>query len=533
MFEGRRLSPLRVLLVLGIAGALVFGGMAAWGRIQDSATADRGTQWFGAYIDATSTPFYDIGGDGAGGGHVVLAFMVADGDDPCLPSWGGFYSMDSAAETFDLDRKVARVRDAGRQIVVSTGGLLNHEPAAACTEVDRLRDTYSAMLERYSSTTLDLDVEGEDLSDVAGGERRAEAIAMLQHDAAADGRRIDVWLTLPAATFGLTAEGLAEVGRMLDAGVDLAGVNLMTMNFGETREQNESMAAASIRAAHSVHAQLGAAYEQRGTSMGAQSLWRRIGLTPMIGQNDLLGEVFDLDDAAELNRFAVEQGVGRVSMWSANRDAPCGPNYPDVTRVSENCSGAEQGNGDFAKVLSDGLGMAGPVADAQAGPSLPGPAPVETAISDDPETSPYPVWNDVAVYVEGDRSVWRGNVYEAKWWNQNARPDAPVVDAGSTPWKLVGPVLPGDKPQPVTTVPDGFYPKWSAKATYVKEDRVLFEGRVVEAKWWNTAESPEAALQGSGDSPWKLLSNVEVQAILDLAEAEADAEDPSQASPTP
>ena len=39
-------------------------------------------------------------------------------------------------------------------------------------------------------------------------------------------------------------------------------------------------------------------------------------------------------------------------MWSANRDQPCGPNYPDVQVVSDQCSGVEQGIGGFAKILN-------------------------------------------------------------------------------------------------------------------------------------------------------------------------------------
>ncbi len=41
-----------------------------------------------------------------------------------------------------------------------------------------------------------------------------------------------MWLTLPVSPNGLTADGLRVVDQMLSAGVDLAGVNGMTMDFG-------------------------------------------------------------------------------------------------------------------------------------------------------------------------------------------------------------------------------------------------------------------------------------------------------------
>lgn len=512
------MSPTRLIIVLAVVCGLAAASVLVWGKAQDSAAAGQGRQWFGSYVDATSTPFYDIGGNVAPGERVVLAFAVADLEEPCQPSWGSFYTMDSAAETFDLDRRAARVREAGGEIVVSTGGLLNDEPATACSDPLALRAAYAALLDRYESKTLDLDIEGDDLTDADGGERRALAVAGLQSDRAAGGEPLEVWLTLPAATFGLTGEGLAEVDRMLDAGVDLAGVNLMTMNYGESRAPGDSMADAAIQTARSAHAQLAQAYAGRDERIGEQSLWRKIGLTPMIGQNDLLGEILTTDDAEALNRFAVEVNVGRMSFWSANRDQACGPNFPDATRVSNNCSGTAQTAGEFAQILSRGIGKAAPANRAPAS-SAPAPAPVESAIVDNPATSPYPVWNQEATFVEGDRAVWRGNVYEAKWWNEDVAPDAPVGNAGVTPWTLVGPVLPGDKPRPVVAAPAGLYPEWSPTDVYVKRDRIVFDGRVMESKWWNTAQSPEAAMQGSQDSPWKLLNNVEVQAILDAQES--------------
>ena len=52
-----------------------------------------------------------------------------------------------------------------------------------------------------------------------------------------------------------------------------------------------------------------------------------MGATPMIGQNDTPDEVFTLADATALNQFALSHKLGRMSMWSANRDIVCGTNY--------------------------------------------------------------------------------------------------------------------------------------------------------------------------------------------------------------
>lgn len=75
----------------------------------------------------------------------------------------------------------------------------------------------------------------------------------------------------------------------------------------------------------------------------------------MIGQNDVPDEVFGLDAARGLNEFVRSHGIGRVSMWSLNRDNTCSPNYVDMKRVSAACSGVSQGDGKFADLLAAGM----------------------------------------------------------------------------------------------------------------------------------------------------------------------------------
>ena len=59
----------------------------------------------------------------------------------------------------------------------------------------------------------------------------------------------------------------------------------------------------------------------------------------MIGENDVPGEIFYLDDAQDLADWASENKIGRLSMWSANRDKECeNPNEPlySCSRISQN-----------------------------------------------------------------------------------------------------------------------------------------------------------------------------------------------------
>ena len=203
-------------------------------------------------------------------------------------------------------------------------------------------------------------------------------------------------------------------------------------------------------------------------------------------------------------------------MWSLNRDTTCGPNYVDLKRVSDACSGIDQGDVKFADVLSEGFvgqidSVAGVVTTAE---------PQDPAEDlDDPETSPYPIWNPEFAYLAGSKVVWYRNVYEAKWWNRGELPDNPVLNEWETPWTLIGPVLEGEKPVEIPTLPYGVYPEWEGTEIYDRGARILFEEAAYEAKWWTQGDSPAAYAAGPDSSPWTPVRLDEINEILDELEA--------------
>ncbi|MFE4196498.1 chitinase [Paenarthrobacter sp. NPDC056912] len=511
-FPGRKLSWIRLSVLLAVVALVAGAALVSWRTYADTRAAAASPSVFTGYVDVTATPRYAFEQPVTENTKsVVLSFIVADAKDGCTPSWGSFYSLDAAASDLDLDRRIARLRQTGGDIAVSFGGLSNQELSTACTDDTRLKQAYSTVVDRYDLTTVDLDIEGTALADKAAIGRQAKAMAVLQKDRQSEGKKLAIWLTLPVAPAGLTADGRAAVEQILAAGVEIAGVNIMTMDFGESRVAGQSMLQASIAAAEATHAQLGDIYTAAQQNLGDQTLWRKIGLTPMIGQNDIVADVFTLEDAQGLHDFAQNKGIGRMSLWSLNRDAECGPNYPTLTVVSDACSGVRQGDTRFSDVL--GAHIDSKVTDSPS-PALPTGTTTATAVADDPATSPYPIWSPVATYVQSDRIVWQGNVYEAKWWTKDNVPNDPVPNGAAAPWKLIGPVLPGDRPKPEITVPAGTYPAWSAATVYHKGDRVMLDQHVFEAKWWVQTQSPEAALQGSSDSAWMKLSNDELAKLI-------------------
>jgi chitinase len=496
-----RLSVVRLVVVLAAACAIVFAGSRWAVALIGDAKSDPNSTWFAPYVDVTLTPTYhfeDITEEPSSA--VVLGFVVADTTSSCTPSWGTYYSLDAAARALDLDRRVVRLRERGGQAVVSFGGALNEELAVACTDSNKLAAAYQSVIDRYQLKTIDFDIEGVSLANTTANARRAEAIKKLQ----ADNPELRVWFTVPVDPNGMTSDGIALVDGLLRAGVKLGGLNVMTMNYGGSRPAGESMRDASTQALTSTWQQLDGAYRGIGQVRTQAELWAMLGATPMIGQNDVAEDVFTLKDAAGLREFAANVRLGRISMWSSNRDVECGAAVDDA-RASNTCSGVDQEPRAFAAAL--GVGQA-PTKDAPP-PAATNDTRGDASSRDDPRTSPYPLWRSGKAYEEGAKVVWQGRVYQAKWWTQSNQPDAPVKHTWETPWRYLGPVLQSDRDAvgAVSATP-GDRPHWSAETVYVAGNEVEIDGKAFRAKWWTQGEKPEEDPDQPYDHPWEFLGEV-------------------------
>jgi chitinase len=495
----RRLSLPRVLLALVSISAIGAGSVSAVRRgIADFSKPAVDDPWFAPYVDVTATPQFHFEDTGANPANdAVLGFVVASHDGACTPTWGTYFDIPGAARALDLDRRIARMRQRGGDVVVSFGGAANDELATRCTTDEALSDAYRAVIDHYELTTIDFDIEGASLHDADANARRARVTKRLQDTARADHGSLAVWLTLPVSPSGLGDDATAAIDAMLAARVDLAGVNLMTMDYGASRG-GKSMIAATTAALDATHVQLDAAYRRAGMRLADEAVWHKLGATPMIGQNDERDERFTVKDAKRLLHLVDAHGLGRVSMWSANRDMPCGAQL-DLGVVSNQCSGIAQQPLAFTNVFNVLPGRAATAAEGRTVVDST-PEPV-----DDPARSPYPVWRDTKVYTQGTKVTWHHNVYEAKWWSREDTPDAPVRHAWDTPWRYLGPVLPGD--HPVTTDPSlgGKYPTWSHDDVYVKGDRVVLDGVSYEAQWWTQGDEPNPDVDVAWENPWVRL----------------------------
>jgi len=340
------LIPLSCLFTLAAAGCSASSGTAsdaAAGPAEPMAPppstsvspppTTTATTGYAPYVSATESSPNDSAGTPA---TYNLAFVISDGST-CTAKWNGTKAIGDPA----VKSRISKLTASGSGVRVSFGGASGKELATVCSSASELAAAYGAALDAAGSTKADFDIEGTTLTDSASVALRSQAIAELQKQRPG----LEVSFTLPVMPSGLDADGLALLSSANKHDVQVATVNIMTMNYSET--YTGDMGDYAITSATATHTQLKSVFDTTD-----ETAWRGMALTSMIGVNDIANETFTLSDAAQLRSFAEEKGVGWVSMWSTFRDRQCASGTSGQDDAATDCSGVKQSSGAFGKTLA-------------------------------------------------------------------------------------------------------------------------------------------------------------------------------------
>ncbi|RYE80619.1 MAG: glycosyl hydrolase [Oxalobacteraceae bacterium] len=236
-------------------------------------------------------------------------------------------------------RNVAAFVKAGRPYIVSTGGAEHKFTCAGAAGMERF-------IARYDSAQL----AGIDF-DIEDGQTPEQVNALMAAIRDAQRRRPHLRYSFTVATHAAADGSLASLNPLGESilaalkrhGVRDAVFNLMVMDYGPAAanvcvvaDGVCAMGRSALQAARNVHAKYGIPYE-------------RIALTAMIGMNDVVSNVFSLDDARIMVEGARTLKLAGVHYWSLGRDKPCGR---PMTAASDACSGVEATTGAFDAILS-------------------------------------------------------------------------------------------------------------------------------------------------------------------------------------
>ncbi|TDO17536.1 glycosyl hydrolase family 18 (putative chitinase) [Mycobacterium sp. BK086] len=317
------------------------GGTAQWGK-----------SFFAPYIDMGAYPVPNLLALSKtyGTSLVTLGFMQADQNGNL--AWAGLAALEPNStneQAIAINKSIADFKAAGGDVMISLGGAagtsLAQDYAAKGRSAQELADAYAAVIDTYGITQIDFDIEGAAVADPKSVTLNAQALALLQKSKP----DLKIWYTLPVLPSGLTADGVNVVDTALKAGVTLAGVNVMAMDYGESAAPTsgpnaKTMGAYAIESAESTYAQLAALYAAQGRTFG----WSNIGVTPMLGVNDVITEVFTVADAQALEDWARTKGIGMLSMWQVLRDIP-----GTLGQATTGASGLSDPQGAFSNVFND------------------------------------------------------------------------------------------------------------------------------------------------------------------------------------
>jgi chitinase len=272
--------------------------------------------------------------------HFVLAFVVAQSDGSHEPAWGG-YAEYSVSQGYGR-QTIQDVRALGGDVIISFGGLNGTYLSQACTDVQELVNAYKKVINMYDARHIDFDVEGTQVADTAAMQRMIDALVVIQNEYP----NLKIGFTLQVAPKdGLNWAAAAVLKDAVDKDLRFDLVNLMTMDYGgwNTDYQPDKMAQHAMTSAQKTVDYLRTLYPGKADG----EIWSLIGLTPMIGVNDVwyysnvpsaTPERFTIGDTDEVVTWSKGKGLKFLSNWSVNRDHSCDSEY-----ANNYCSGAVDG----------------------------------------------------------------------------------------------------------------------------------------------------------------------------------------------
>jgi len=353
-------------------------------------------KYYSPYVDMTlpSTNLIDLAEE-SDLLDFTLAFMQtlnsdldADGNliDGRVPSlgWGGISN--TTLPTGVIIDQVNQIQDAGGTITISFGGYTGRDPAVVCAQYSEdlqdggmskaaadakaaahLQTLYQSVIDTYGVTHLDFDVE----NDVFMGDETTKYGVVDDADAnhlrnlainglKAENGGLHVSFTVATLPDGVSdtpssplpgggVSGSGNVEALLELikadGVDVDVVNIMAMDYFDG-PANPDMGDNAISAATAMHALL--------QSLGLDA---KVGVTPMIGQNDAYNdathgnEVFGLEDARDLVEFfASTPWIAGLGAWQLPRDHGAGEDNTGNPPENDN-SGLDQEDWEFSQIL--------------------------------------------------------------------------------------------------------------------------------------------------------------------------------------
>jgi len=287
--------------VLGLSLiALCSLGYFQAGHASSAAALDFPSKVCAPYVECWNNLSVTTLASSTGNKFFTLAFVISNSTANSAPFWDGTMPMSDNKYVSDI----ASLRAVGGDVIISFGGSGGSELAQVYTSATALQAAYQQVITKYNLMWMDLDIEGAFIADVTHINLRNQALKGLQ--AANPGLKVSY--TLAVMPQGLDQYGTALLANAKSNGVQVYVVNVMAMDYGSC---NMDMGQAAISAATATRGQL--------STLGISA---KVGITPMIGVNDISCENFTTANAQAVETFAnANSYIGFLGFWAEDADA--------------------------------------------------------------------------------------------------------------------------------------------------------------------------------------------------------------------
>ncbi|OUM58568.1 glycoside hydrolase family 18 protein, partial [Piromyces sp. E2] len=239
------------------------------------------------------------------------------------------------------DSEIETIRKNGGDIIISFGGSGGRELATVIEDEDELYNAYKSVIDYYKLSWIDLDIEGDVLKlNENANINRNKVMLRLKNEYP---NLILAYCLGAEHTTGISNAGIKVLKHAKKIGLQVDVVNVMAMDFSrkETPDGDTKMGQYAIDTAK-------VAYEQVN-EIGFKNT--KIGITPMIGKNDHIQQIFTLNNAMEVLEFSQNnEWVRLLSFWALNRDNGDGG---DTDETSNKYSSIEQEEFAFTNIFKN------------------------------------------------------------------------------------------------------------------------------------------------------------------------------------
>ena len=235
---------------------------------------------------------------------MTLAFVIGDGK-------GGI-----SQDIYNMMPDIKQFQATGGQIIISFGGA-NGPYIEDNTTEDQEFTAIDKLLQDFNCKAIDFDIEGAYIANTTQNHQRSKVITRLQNKYPDMYVSFTLAVEMPhpewSSNGGLSHDGLTMLTDAINCGVKISIVNLMCMDYYGKLPSGKSWGNIANDIADQVNTQLKMLYNSD------KNMYKMIGQTPMIGQNDD-SSIFTENDALTVSKYANDTQIGLIAYWAMNRD---------------------------------------------------------------------------------------------------------------------------------------------------------------------------------------------------------------------